>query len=358
MKFPGSVDCSKALSTAQYDDIIDVRSPAEYKHDHIPGAINLPVLSDQERIVVGTLYKQTGSFEAKRLGAALVAKNIASHLEAELAQRSRAWRPLIYCWRGGNRSASMAHILAKIGWPVDVMIGGYKSYRHYVIDSLNTLPQQFNWISLSGPTGSAKTRLLDQLKLAGEQVLNLEELAQHRGSLLGNLSNQEQPSQKYFESLLATHLRGYAPDKPLFVESESVKIGNLRVPPEIVCAIRQARQVKLNLAIQSRIKLLREEYSHWLSEEQKLLNRLEHFQTLVGKLKVQEWKNLLMQAKYDELVHAMLLQHYDPAYLKASRYQETSSAPTLAIHLTGYSEAELKLAARSLIDQLSLSSMI
>ncbi|HEY9459405.1 MAG TPA: tRNA 2-selenouridine(34) synthase MnmH, partial [Paralcaligenes sp.] len=188
-----------------FDEIVDVRTPLEYAEDHIPGAINAPVLSNEERVVIGTLYTQS-RFEATRLGAALVAKNIGRHLETQFANRPRQWRPLIYCWRGGKRSEAMSTWFNLIGWQARQLEGGYKTYRRWVIEMVQSLPGRFHYIILTGPTGTGKTRLLHALKRAGAQTLDLEDLARHRGSLLGALPGQSQPSQKSFDSRLVDTL--------------------------------------------------------------------------------------------------------------------------------------------------------
>jgi tRNA 2-selenouridine synthase len=214
----------------KFDAIIDARSPAEYAEDHIPGAISAPVLDDAERAQVGTLYKQVSPFDAKKLGAALVAKNVSQHIEQRFKDNPKTWHPLVYCWRGGKRSGAMAHILREIGWNADTLEGGYKAYRRWVVQQLETLPERFELRVIHGPTGSGKSRLLHALRRAGAQVLDLEDLAAHRGSVLGNLPDRPQPSQKMFESLLLKVLSALEEAKPVYVEGESKKIGELQVP--------------------------------------------------------------------------------------------------------------------------------
>lgn len=179
----------------RFDCIIDARSPAEYALDHIPGAINCPVLNNEERATVGTLYKQESPFAAKKLGAALVAKNIANHLQKHFIHQPREWRPLVYCWRGGERSGAFAHILQRIGWKAQQLQGGYQGYRRQVIADLERWAPLAKFTVICGMTGSGKTRLLQALH-GQTQVLDLEHLAAHRGSVLGGLPNQAQPSQK------------------------------------------------------------------------------------------------------------------------------------------------------------------
>ncbi|MBS0312362.1 MAG: tRNA 2-selenouridine(34) synthase MnmH, partial [Proteobacteria bacterium] len=210
-----------------YTDIIDVRSPGEFSEDHIPGAVNLPVLDDAERERVGTLYKQISSFEAKKVGAALVSRNIAKHLDAWFIDKPKSYRPLVYCWRGGSRSGSLTHVLQKIGFGAVQLEGGYKAYRRHVVAELDRLPALLTYRVVCGPTGSGKSRLLQALADAGAQVLDLEALAAHRGSLLGALPDQPQPSQKSFESAIWFALSRFDSAHPVFVESESKKIGAL-----------------------------------------------------------------------------------------------------------------------------------
>ena len=220
-----------------FDEIIDVRTPAEFAEDHIPGAINCPVLSDEERITVGTLYKQVSPFEARKVGAALIAKNIAHHLETRFRDHPKSWRPLIYCWRGGQRSGAMSIILAQVGWAAHKLEGGYKTYRRDVLDKLEALPQSFTFRVVCGPTGSGKSHLLAALADSGQQVLDLEMLAQHRGSVLGRLPEQAQPSQKWFDSALLQTLQGFDPARPVYVEAESNKIGLITLPPALIAAM-------------------------------------------------------------------------------------------------------------------------
>jgi tRNA 2-selenouridine synthase len=183
-----------------FDTIIDARTPAEYALDRIPGAVSAPVLDDAQRAEVGTLYKQVSPFEAKKLGGALVARNVARHVEALFRGKDKSWRPLVYCWRGGKRSGAMAHILREIGWDAKTLEGGYRAYRRWVVDQLLSLPLEFDFVVVHGPTGSGKSRLLSALSRAGAQVLDLEALAAHRGSVLGGLPDEPQPTQKWFES--------------------------------------------------------------------------------------------------------------------------------------------------------------
>ena len=249
-----------------FDAIIDVRSPAEFALDHIPGAVNYPVLSNEERVTIGTLYKQESPFAAKKLGAALVSRNIANHLENHLLEMPREWRPLIYCWRGGERSGAFTHILNRIGWKAKQLEGGYQGFRRTVIDGLEKLAGQFTFQVICGMTGSGKTRVLQEIGALGAQILDLEGLAVHRGSVLGNEPNEDQPSQKGFETALWNALRSLDPAKPVFVESESKKVGGLHVPDALMEKIRNGACIELRSSAQTRVSWLIREYLDFLTD--------------------------------------------------------------------------------------------
>ncbi|MYM86037.1 tRNA 2-selenouridine(34) synthase MnmH [Rugamonas sp. FT82W] len=317
MKYPEILAFGDALQQLdKFDTIIDVRSPAEYALDHLPGAINAPVLDDAQRIQVGTMYKQVNSFEAKKVGAALVAKNIAAHIETLWPDKPREWRPLVYCWRGGNRSGSMAHILAKIGWPVAQLDGGYKAFRAHVNAALEQ-PPGLNFKVICGTTGSGKSRLLEVLHANGAQVLDLEQLAAHRGSVLGNLPSQAQPGQKAFETAIWNTLRRFNPALPVFVESESKKVGNLRVPTALMDAMRASDCVALTLSRANRVRLLMEDYAHFTDSPASLNEQLEFLTALHGREKIGRWQAMAVSGAMPALVEELLADHYDPAYLRS-----------------------------------------
>ncbi len=300
-----------------YSEIIDVRSPAEFAEDHVPGALNLWVLDDAQRARVGTLYKQVSAFEAKKVGAALVAKNIAHWIEAHYLAKGRDYRPLIYCWRGGERSGSMATVISRIGWEVSVIEGGYKRYRALVRETLETMLPKLRLLVLTGLTGTAKTRLLHALAAAGEQVLDLEGLARHRGSLLGLAPNDTQPSQKYFESLLAQATRDLDPERVTWVESESARIGNLQCPPPLWDNMKRARAVEITAPIGARVAHLLEEYRHFVDDPAALKHRLGFLRQLHSAAKVQAWFGLIEADRWAEFVEDMLVSHYDPTYSRS-----------------------------------------
>ncbi|NWG38844.1 MAG: tRNA 2-selenouridine(34) synthase MnmH [Hydrogenophilaceae bacterium] len=325
---------------SEYSEIIDARTPAEFAEDHIPGAINLPVLDDEERVRVGTLHKQVSPFEAKKVGAALVSRHIAEHLETHFHDKPAGYKPLIYCWRGGNRSGSMAHVLQKVGFKAAQLDGGYKAYRRTVITELEQLPGHFGFEVICGPTGCGKSRLLRALSALGAQVLDLESLAVHRGSLLGRLPGQLQPSQKRFESRIWWQLRQFDPAKPVFVESESKKIGNLRVPDALLTAMRGGKGVWIEAVLDQRVTLLLEEYGHFLDSPEILLEQIAHLLPLRGHEVINRWRALIENRQWKEFVRDMLLNHYDPAYMKSLGKNYGSGTTCPAFSLAGVESSD------------------
>ncbi len=302
---------------SEFDEIIDVRSEGEFAEDHVPGALNCPALNDIERARVGTLYKQVSAFEARKIGAALISANIARHLNERFLDRPRDWRPLVYCWRGGNRSGAFAHVLHQIGWRVGRLDGGYKAYRRAVAADLATLPGALRWRVVCGLTGTGKSRLLRALAAAGAQVLDLESLAAHRGSVLGSLPGAPQPSQKMFESLVWRTLTGFDASRPVHVEAESRKIGELRVPEALVEAMWRSECIVLEAPVEVRVELLKREYAHFLEHPESLAARLECLAALHGHAVIGHWKELAAARRWDELTADLLVRHYDPAYTRA-----------------------------------------
>jgi tRNA 2-selenouridine synthase len=338
------------LST--FSDVIDVRSPAEFAEDHVPGAINLPVLDNAERERVGTLHKQVSPFDAKKVGAALVSSNVARHLDTWFTDKARSYRPLIYCWRGGSRSGAMTHILQKIGFPAVQLEGGYKAYRRHVIAELDRLPPLFRYRVICGPTGSGKSRLLQALDRAGGQVLDLEALAAHRGSLLGALPDQEQPPQKSFESAIWFALSRFDPARPIFVESESKKIGALRVPDALITTMRASPCLWLAVPLEARVRLLTEDYAHFLGDPEALNAKLAHLVGLRGHDMVNAWQALAAKGAWPELVAALLEQHYDPAYQHSLTNNYAPQPDDQTMDVDDVSEASLQRLARAVLDSV------
>jgi tRNA 2-selenouridine synthase len=333
---------------AQYDCVIDARSPAEFALDHFPGAINLPVLSNEERAHVGTVYKQVSAFEARKLGAAIVARNIAAHIERELYDRPRKWRPLVYCWRGGMRSGAMTQIFRSVGWNAQQLDGGYKAWRGQVITDLASLPGLFRYRVICGRTGSGKSRLLQALAHAGEQVLDLEQLARHKGSVLGGLPEIAQPSQKWFESRIWAALSVFSAERPIYVEAESKKVGDLRVPQPLIEAMWSGTCFELDLPIEGRIALLKEEYAHFMDAPARLIERLNGLSALHSRKTLDTWRDLAAHAEWDELVLGLLNDHYDPAYQRSMFKNYRGASTAERVRIGGIAEGEFVQAAQYL----------
>lgn len=333
----------------KFDDILDVRSPDEFAEDHIPGAISVPVLDNEERARIGTLYTRISVFEAQKQGAALIARNIARHLETTLQDKPKGWRPLVYCWRGGQRSSAMAHILAQVGWRTGRLHGGYKAYRRYVIDSLDRLPATLEFKVVCGATGSGKSRLLQALAARGAQVLDLERLAQHRGSLLGSLPGELQPSQKTFETRLWDTLHGFQPDRPVFVEAESRKVGILNVPDAILERMRAAPCIAVEAPLQARVDFLLEDYAHFLQQPALLAERLRLLTELHGRKVIEAWCDLAQRGEWQTLVESLLTGHYDPAYHRSSVASYPQLKNALAAHPQQLDQASIDRVADALL---------
>ena len=327
-----TADRSPLADLGGFDEIIDVRSPAEFAEDHIPGAINCPVLDDAQRAEVGTLYKQVSPFEARKVGAALVSENIGRHLRERFLGKARDWKPLIYCWRGGNRSGSMTTVLRAIGWKASQLEGGYRTWRAHVVAQLERLPLAFTFQVVCGPTGSGKTRILQALAALGEQVLDLETLASHKGSVLGVLLGQPQPSQKRFETLLLRELQRFDPARPVFVEAESRKIGRLHVPDALIERIREGECVIIDATLAARVAFLLADYDYFLTMSDLLNERLAMLGSLHSAETMKRWRGMIALADWPALVRELLEQHYDPLYRRSqarnfSGYGALNDAP-------------------------------
>ena len=297
-----------------FDTLIDARSPAEYALDHIPGAINCPVLDNEERAEIGTIYKQVSPFEAKRLGAAYVAANLARHLRETFCDKPANWKPLVYCWRGGMRSGSMVTWLRLVGWDAQQLAGGYKAFRGHVIAQLDDCVPRLALRVLCGATGSAKTRVLQALAERGEQVLDLEGLARHKGSLLGGLPGVEQPSQKHFETLIAAQLERFDPARPVYLEGESAKIGRLGVPLVLIEHLRRAPVIEIRATPEARLASLLRDYAYLGDDPEALVLKLGWLKELQGNETVARWQGWAREKALPELFAELMARHYDPHY--------------------------------------------
>lgn len=320
---------------SRFSEIIDVRSPAEFTDDHIPGALSCPVLDNEQRIEIGTLYKQVSPFAAKKLGAAYVSRNIARHIEEKFQDRDRHWRPLIVCWRGGQRSGAMTTVLRSVGWDACQLEGGYKMFRNHVLARLEQRPADLNFQLITGPTGSGKTRILQAIGRAGGQILDLEALARHKGSVLGADPEQPQPSQKWFETQLWQALENFSSERPVFIESESRKIGRLRLPESLFVAMRQSPCIDIEASLAARIEFLRDDYPYFLAEPAALKKHLDVLRPLLGHELVGYWHQLIDAARFSELIESLLIKHYDPLYARARQrdHDSTPHQPFSTAHL-------------------------
>ncbi|WP_281825189.1 tRNA 2-selenouridine(34) synthase MnmH [Jannaschia rubra] len=331
-----------------FDDVIDVRSPAEYAEDHIPGAINLPALSDAERAEVGTVYVRQDRFLARKMGAAMVARNVAGHLEGALADRDGGWRPLVYCWRGGQRSGSFATILEQIGWRVEVLDGGYRSYRRLVVDRLYHRPLGARVVLIDGGTGSGKTQLLPHLARLGAQVIDLEGLAEHRGSNFGGWAGG-QPSQKMFESRLAQAIGTLDPARPLFLEAESNAIGKVLLPPAIWSAMGTARVIRMEVPVAARARFLTTAYPDLTDDADRLRARIERLRPYHPRDRIEGWHEMARAGRFVDLAASLIADHYDPRYASPAR---TARQVTGTVALSGLTDADLARAAERVMAML------
>ena len=304
---------------ARFSDVIDARSEGEFALDHLPGALNWPSLHDDERQLVGTEYKQISAFDARKRGAALIARNIATHLERAVSSKPRDWQPLIYCWRGGKRSGALALILDQIGFKVTLVDGGYKAFRAALVADLPVLAARFDYRVICGTTGSGKTRLLQALADAGAQTLDLEALAQHRSSVLGLLPGVAQPSQKSFDTRIWSALRRFDAAQPVYIESESKKVGNVAIPEGLVAAMRASPCLQLHLAENERVQLLLEDYDFFVRDVEFFCERLGALTEARSPVTVQSWQTRARAGEIAQVVRELLVTHYDPVYLQSMR---------------------------------------
>lgn len=332
-----------------FDAIIDARSQSEYAEDHLPGAANWPTLNDEERILIGTMYKQVNQFEAKKRGAALAARNIAAHIERNVIDKPRDWKPLAYCWRGGKRSGSLSLILDQIGFRVTLIEGGYKAFRAAMLLDIPLQAKRLNFRVVCGTTGSGKTRLLHALAAQGAQVLDLEDLANHRSSVLGAIPGTPQPTQKRFDTLVWDALRQFDPLRPVFVESESKKVGNVAIPTALVERMRASPCLDLTLPMAERVALLMEDYAFFVKDSAHFCNRLDALTSIRGKVVVETWKAQVQGGAVENVVQDLLALHYDPVYLQSMQrnFAQYAQAPSISPK-TRNTQAMAELAAELL----------
>nr|WP_295785934.1 tRNA 2-selenouridine(34) synthase MnmH [Rhodoferax sp.] len=335
-----------------FDTIVDARSEAEFALDHLPGAVNWPTLNDEERKLIGTMYVQVNQFEAKKRGAAMAARNIASHIEREVIDKPREWKPLAYCWRGGKRSGSLSLVLDQIGFRMTLVEGGYKAFRAAMLIDIADKVSQLNFQVVCGTTGSGKTRLLQALAGVGAQVLDLEDLAQHRSSVLGALPGQPQPTQKRFDTLIWDALRRFDPQRPVFIESESKKVGNVAVPISLIERMRASPCWDLTLPMAERVALLMEDYDFFVKDSVHFCERLDVLADFRGKAVINAWKDQVAAGNWAPVVQDLLTQHYDPVYLQSMRRNFLQYPKAIAITSGDRSLASMGLLALRMLNEI------
>lgn len=347
-----TIPATEALARLDsFDTVIDARSEDEYAEDHLPGAVNWPTLNNEERITIGTMYKQVNAFEAKKRGAAIAARNIARHIDNHVIDKPKNWAPLTYCWRGGKRSGSLSLVLGQIGFHVTLIEGGYKAFRAAMREDLEQRVDQLQWRVVCGTTGSGKTRLLQALQAEGAQVLDLEALACHRSSVLGALPGVAQPSQKHFDMRIWDVIRHFDPTKPVFVESESKKVGNVAVPEGLILAMRRSPCINLQLPDPLRVTLLLEDYDYFVQNTERFCERLEALTQARGKSVIQQWQTDVREGRIGQVVLALLTEHYDPVYLQSMHRNFPQFAAADTLHAQGIDATAMRKLARTVLGQ-------
>jgi tRNA 2-selenouridine synthase len=334
---------------AEFDAVIDARSENEYAEDHLPGAVNWPSLDNAQRHEVGTLYKQVSPFDARKRGAALVSANIARHIEQHVMDKPKGWKPLVYCWRGGQRSGALSLVLGQIGFNVTLVEGGYKAFRAALLAELPSLAQRLSFRVVCGPTGSGKTRLLQALEAAGAQVLDLEALASHRSSVLGLIPGQPQPTQKRFDTLVWEKLLSFDAARPVYVESESRKVGNVAVPESLIAAMRASPCLRLDLSDEERVQLLLEDYAFFSRDPELFCQRLDALVQLRGREQVETWQAQVRAGDIEPVVRELLFKHYDPGYASSTERNFRQFAQARAIAPRDRSPEAMAALARELV---------
>lgn len=330
-------------------EIIDVRSPLEFAEDHISQAINLPVLSDAQRADVGTIYKQVSAFDAQIKGASAVSRNIATMLDQHFHEKPKTYRPLVYCWRGGKRSESLATILSQIGWTVYLLDGGYRSYRRHVIDTIDSRVAELDFVILNGLTGSGKTRVLQQLEAMNAQVLNLEGVASHKGSVFGGDPDNPQPMQKRFESMLFDQIIDFDPTRSVYLEAESAKIGKLNLPNSIWQKMKLSPVLELASPLNDRARMILEDYSEWITDEPRVHSTIDRLKSFHPAEQLSAWKQMATQGNWVDLIESLLKTHYDQRY-RPDKSPSIFQAPEQTLQLTGYHSADFKNCAAQILE--------
>ena len=338
---PTVADVSQFLEQAQTLPVVDVRSPSEYRRGHIPGAINIPLFSDEERAAVGTTYVQVGHKEAVLQGLEFTGKKMRALCEAALALKSE--QLLVYCLRGGMRSRSMAWLFETVNLQCVMLEGGYKAFRRAVSDE-PAMPRELR--ILSGYTGSGKTEILRELKKLRQQVVDLEGLALNKGSAFGALGQPPQPSAEHFENLLFAELRKTDKTQPLWIEDESVNIGKVQIPFAFFNQMKHAKTLQIMVSKSVRTERLLKEYGGF---DRKLL--AESIQKLEKRLGYERCKQAMELCAAGELAQVVkiLLDYYDKAY----ELQFSMRAPETVTRLDIPAEIDIEKIAKIIISTLA-----
>ena len=339
----------KKWNNKKFDTIIDVRSPLEFAEDHIVGAINCPVLSDLERQKVGTIYKKESSFKAKIIGSSLTAKNIAFHIENKFMEKKGSWQPLIYCWRGGQRSKAFSIVLSEVGWRTNQLKGGYKEYRNQVINFLDNIGPKLKITLISGKTGSAKTKILKSIENEGGQILDLEGLANHKGSLLGKIPDLIQPSQKFFESLIFNKIQKLNLKDKIYIEAESSKIGNIHIPKSIWKKMINSPRIEISANVELRAKFLVSDYDYMCNDPTLINPIIKGLKNRLSKKLFDEWTNLIDRKKWFDLTKSFLENHYDPSY--SSNTMKNDRKVIKKITATSLNNSDIKDIAKKILNK-------
>ena len=266
-----------------------------------------------------------------------------------MIDKPRDWKPLAYCWRGGKRSGSLSLILDQIGFRVTLVEGGYKAFRAALLLDIPNHVARLNFRVVCGTTGSGKTRLLHALAAQGAQVLDLEGLARHRSSVLGAIPGTPQPTQKHFDTLIWDALRHLDSSRPVYVESESKKVGNVAIPTALVERMRASACLDLSLPMPERVALLMEDYDFFVQDHSHFCSRLDALTVIRGKAVIEAWKNQVRAGAIEPVVQELLELHYDPVYLQSMQRNFVQYPQALAISASDRTQAAMEQLARTLL---------
>ncbi|MBL7974954.1 MAG: tRNA 2-selenouridine(34) synthase MnmH [Candidatus Kapabacteria bacterium] len=331
---PNIITIQHLLSHQQEYCIVDVRTPAEFEKGHIPSAVNIPIFTNEERAIVGTLYVQQGKSVAIKKGLELVGPKMKWFIDSveDVISKTHNKNLLVHCWRGGMRSASMAWLFELYGLQVSVLKGGYKYFRRHVLD---TLEKQYPFIILGGFTGTGKTHILKQLRILGEPVIDLELLAGHKGSAFGWLGEPYQPTQEHFENMLAVELLYHNNVSRIWLEDESRRIGNVNIPLGLWNQMREVTLIVANVPVEQRIQNLLQDYSHFTTDE--LMDSLVRLRQRLGGAVSKEAEEALQQRNLTRVIELTLV-YYDKYYTRSMEQREREKIKV--INLTGTSVTE------------------